>query len=100
MLRHTAARRLALGAALGFVALAGPARAEGEGTNFMEDRVARILMEEAERARMPVCEAVLIPAGNNTFRIEYRVNRPNLPQVPRPPNGMSAIIATGAPCPR
>jgi hypothetical protein len=80
--------------------LAGPARAEGEGTNFMEDPFARIVMEQALRAQQTACEAVLIPVGNNMYRIEYRVTRPNQPQVPRPTNGMTAIIATGSPCPR
>jgi hypothetical protein len=76
------------------------ARAEGEGTNFMEDRVAMILMEQAQRANMPVCEAVLIPTTGGQFRIEYRVVRAGAPQVARPANGMTALVANPAGCPR
>jgi hypothetical protein len=87
------------GAAL--IGLAGPgARAEGEGSNFMEDRVATLLMEQARAATMPFCEAILIPTGANQFRVEYRVVRPNQPQVPRPANGMTALVMNPAGCPR
>lgn len=94
--------RLALFAALAAPLMAAPqqAQAEGEGTNFMEDRVAIFLMEQAQRATMPVCEAVLIPTTGGQFRLEYRVVRPGQPQVARPANAMTAVVANPGGCPR
>jgi hypothetical protein len=95
-------RLLGLGLAGGVLfGLAAPgARAEGEGTNFMEDRVAQLLMQQAQAASMNVCEAVLIPISGNQYRLEYRVVRPGQPQVPRPANAMAAVVANPAGCPR
>lgn len=101
--RMTSTRGFALGAGLFAAALcAAPgARAEGEGTaNYMPDRLAEILMEQAAAARMTVCEAVLIPVGTDgTYRLSYRVVRPGQPQVARPANAMSAVVQSSA-CPR
>lgn len=87
--------------AVGLVALSPAARAEGEGGgNYMPDRVAEILMEQARVAGMTACEAVLIPIGTDgTFRLSYRVVRAGQPQVPRPANSMTAVVQSSA-CPR
>lgn len=94
--------RIALLAALAAPLAAAPqmARAEGEGTNFMEDRVAIFLMEQAQRANMPICEAVLIPTTPGQFRVEYRVVRPGQPAVPRPANTMTVVVTNAPGCPR
>lgn len=94
--------RLALLAAIAapLAGLPQQAHAEGEGTNFMEDRVALLLMEQAERANLPVCEAVLIPTTAGQFRVEYRVVRPGQPQVPRPANTMTVVVMGAPGCPR
>lgn len=101
--RMLSGRGLVLGAGLiaaGLIATPG-ARAEGEGTaNYMPDRVADILMEQAAAARMSVCEAILVPVGNDgTFRLTYRVVRPGQPQVARPANSMTAMVNSSS-CPR
>ena len=99
----TSIRGFALSAGLFAAALcAAPgARAEGEGTaNYMPDRLAEILMEQARAASMPACEAILVPVGTDgTYRLTYRVIRAGQPQVPRPANAMSAVVQSGA-CPR
>lgn len=103
MTQPSTLRRALLSTGLAFLALgmANAARAEGEGTaNYMPDRVAEILMEQARLAGMPTCEAVLVPVGNDgTFRLTYRVVRPGQPAVPRPINAMSAVVQSSA-CPR
>lgn len=103
MTSPTNLRRAALSTGLALLALgmAHAARAEGEGTaNYMPDRVAEILMEQARAAGMTTCEAVLVPIGNDgTFRLTYRVVRPGQPAVARPANAMSAVVQSAA-CPR
>lgn len=101
--RITGLRGFALGAGLVAASLcAAPgARAEGEGTaNYMPDRLAEILMEQARASSMPACEAILVPVGNDgTYRLTYRVVRAGQPQVARPANAMSAVVQSSA-CPR
>lgn len=98
-------RRSGMIALAGFALLslgAAPrAQAEGEGTaNYMPDRVAEILMEQARTAGMTACEAILVPAGNDgTFRLTYRVVRAGQPQTARPANSMTAVVQSSA-CPR
>jgi hypothetical protein len=91
---------LSTGLALLALGMANAARAEGEGTaNYMPDRVAEILMEQARAAGMRTCEAVLVPIGNDgTYRLTYRVVRPGQPAVARPANAMTAVVQSGA-CP-
>ena len=91
----------ALAAATLVTCFAQGARAEGEGTaNYMPDRVAEVLMEQARAASMTVCEAVLVPVGTDgTFRLTYRVARAGQPMVPRPANSMNAVVQSSA-CPR
>jgi hypothetical protein len=103
MTRPSTIRRALLSTGLALLALsmAQTARAEGEGTaNYMPDRVAEILMEQARAAGMTTCEAVLVPVGNDgTFRLTYRVVRQGQPAIPRPINGMSAVVQSSN-CPR
>ena len=75
------------------------ARAKGEGTNFMEERVAQLLMEQAAAVRMSVCKAVFIPLNGDRYRLIYRVVRSG-EQVPRLANAMAAAVANSAGCPR
>lgn len=92
---------LATGIFAASLAFSSNARAEGEGTaNYMPDRLAEILMEQARTANMPACEAILVPVGNDgTYRLTYRVVRPGQPMVARPANAMSAVVQSSA-CPR
>lgn len=94
-------RGLALAIGIFAVALAPGARADGEGTaNYMPDRVAETIMQQAAAAGMRACEAVLIPTGTaGTYRVVYRVVAANQPQVARPTNSMSAVVQSSA-CPR
>jgi hypothetical protein len=96
-------RRAFLSTGVALLALGGAnlARAEGEGTaNYMPDRVAEILMEQARAAGMTTCEAVLVPVGNDgTYRLTYRVVRAGQPAVARPANAMTAVVQSSA-CPR
>jgi tartrate dehydratase alpha subunit/fumarate hydratase class I-like protein len=99
--RVTARHGFALAAVMLAAGVSTGARAEGEGTaNYMPDRVAEILMEQARTAGMTACEAILVPVGTDgTFRLTYRVTRAGQPQVARPANGMSAVVQSSA-CPR
>jgi hypothetical protein len=92
---------LAAGLFAAGLVLAPGARAEGEGTaNYMPDRVADTLMQQARAAGMTACEAVLVPTGTEgTFRVVYRVVSAGQPQVARPANSMSAVVQSSA-CPR
>lgn len=89
---------LVLPLAAGALAFGPTARAEGEGSGaFMVDRVAEVLMQQAAQANMATCEGVLTPLGNDgTYRLTYRVVRPGDTMIPRPANGMTAVIVTDA----